>query len=304
MSGANFGTENFSNHNTKNKNNTIMESKLPNNQIQQVAKKPLPKIDELYGNIELAGKFNSLNRLLNCEPKKEWLKPHPFAKRKYFDEKGQEHEGPALFIPISIVEYLLTSIYLKWRVEIKTTQLIGNSVEVTIRLHVLDPITGEWDWQDGIGASPVHTEKGAGATQFDKILTYSVMTAAPAAESFAVKDAAEKFGKIFGKDINRRDWLSYTTLDNKLDLSKLQAAPEQYSELFSLLYSAEIDPEEKDILQEKLQGFISIEEFYSIKKQLTDLQMNEVDQVRNGKTSYSNGELINKAVKQAVDRDV
>jgi len=32
---------------------------------------------------------------------------------------------------------------------------------------------------------------------------------APAAESYAFKDAAEKFGKIFGKDINRKDNITY-----------------------------------------------------------------------------------------------
>lgn len=265
----------------------------------QTTKRQLPKLDDLYNDLELAGKVNDLNRLLNCEPKKEWLKPHPFAKRKYFDENGTEREGPALFIPISVIEYLLTSIYLKWRVEIKKTALVGNSVVVEVRLHVLDPITGEWDWQDGIGASPVHTEKGASATDFGKILTYSVMTASPAAESFAIKDAAEKFGKIFGKDINRRDWLSYTSLDNKLDLSKLQASPEQYGELKSLLLTCELDNDEKDILDFKLSGFVSIDEFYSIKKQLVEAQASDLDKVRNGKTSSARE--INRAVKEAAD---
>ena len=32
---------------------------------------------------------------------------------------------------------------------------------------------------------------------------------APSAESFAIKDAAEKLGKIFGKDLNRKDDIAY-----------------------------------------------------------------------------------------------
>jgi len=38
------------------------------------------------------------------------------------------------------------------------------------------------------------------------------MKAAPAAESYAVKDAAEKIGKIFGKDLNRADQIVYDEL--------------------------------------------------------------------------------------------
>lgn len=33
--------------------------------------------------------------------------------------------------------------------------------------------------------------------------------AVPAAKSYAIKDAAEMFGKIFGKDLNRKDEISY-----------------------------------------------------------------------------------------------
>ena len=38
------------------------------------------------------------------------------------------------------------------------------------------------------------------------------MIAAPAAESYAFKDAAEKIGKLFGKDINRATHIDYTNL--------------------------------------------------------------------------------------------
>ena len=79
-------------------------------------------------------------------------------------------------------------------------------------MHFIDPITGQWDWQDGIGASPLQTDKGAGAIDFQKIKNGAVMMAAPSAESFAIKDAAEKLGKIFGKDLNRRDAMAYDSL--------------------------------------------------------------------------------------------
>lgn len=160
------------------------------NQLQQNKPRPLPKIEDLYTDLETASKQNELNRLLNCNPKPEWIKQNKFANNSNY-------------IPVGIVEYLLTSIFTKWRVEVKEIQVIANSVVATIRLYVLDPITGEWDWQDGVGASPIQTAKGAGATDFSQVNTAAVQMAAPAAETYAFKDAAEKLGKLFGKDINR-----------------------------------------------------------------------------------------------------
>jgi hypothetical protein len=42
-----------------------------------------------------------------------------------------------------------------------------------------------------------------------------VQKAAPAAETYAVKDAAEKFGKIFGRDVSRKGSMNYTDLLKK-----------------------------------------------------------------------------------------
>lgn len=163
----------------------------------------IPKLADLYANTELTVKNNELNIVLNSPPKKEWVRVNSMA-------------GNSKYIPIGIIEYLLTSIFVKWRVEIKNTKLVANSVSCEIRLHVLDPVTGEWDWQDGVGAMPLQTDKGAGATDFSKVKSSSVQMAMPGAESYAIKDAAEKFGKIFGKDLNRKDGVgNYASLLSK-----------------------------------------------------------------------------------------
>lgn len=167
------------------------------NQLQTTTGKfKLPELEELYGDVELAGKHNDLNKLLNCQPKKEWVKQNTYANNSNY-------------IPVEIIEYLLTSIFIKWRLEVKALAVIANSVVATVRLHVLNPITGEWDWQDGVGASPIQTKKGAPATDFAQVNTAAVQMAAPAAETYAFKDAAEKFGKLFGKDLNRKDEMNY-----------------------------------------------------------------------------------------------
>lgn len=166
----------------------------------------LPTRDELILDKEMDYKQDTLNYLLNTPPVKDWIKEHPYIKSK--NAAGQT--VPYQYIPIERVEWLLTRIFKRWKVEIKDSKLIANSVVVTVRLHVHDPLTNEWEWQDGIGAAPIQTEKGAGATEFDKMSSSAISMGAPSAESYAIKDAAEKFGKVFGKDLNRKDMINYT----------------------------------------------------------------------------------------------
>ena len=156
----------------------------------------LPSLEEIYNdNIEIV-KQNKLNIILNSEPKQEWVKTHPFVKN-------------LKYLPIERVEYLLTMIFSKWSVEIKSVQLIANSVVVTVRLYVQNPITGNLDFQDGVGAMPIQVQKGQGATNFEKMNSSAIQIGTPSAESYAIKDAAEKFGRIFGKDLNRKDFIVY-----------------------------------------------------------------------------------------------
>lgn len=150
-------------------------------------------------------------QVVNLDPPKEWVKDHPFA-------KGVK------YIPIERIELLLTRIFQEWRVEIRREGQLANSVYTTVRLHYKDPIDGEWRWQDGTGAAPIKTDKGESASNMAAIKNDAIMTGLPAAESFAVKDAAEKIGRLFGKDINRKDVVgftpSYDTRSAKIRISK------------------------------------------------------------------------------------
>ena len=176
----------------------------------------LPTYDELVsGDLDLKNQQNDVNILLNNEPPKTWTKDHPMAKG-------------VRYLPIERIEYMLTRIFKKWNVEIRQVQVIANSVVVTVRLYYQDVLSNEMLWQDGIGASPIQTDKGAGAMDWNKTKNDAVMKAAPAAESYAVKDAAEKIGKLFGKDMNRADKIMYDTLpaiEKKDKLSELEDEP-------------------------------------------------------------------------------
>ena len=172
--------------------------------MQQLTK--LPTLQELLVENEDSLKQNALTVLLNQDPPAKWLAQHPMIR----DYK---------YIPIEKIEYLLTRIFGNFNVEIRSTQIVANSVVVTVRLHVINPINGQPMWQDGIGAAPIQTDKGAGATDWNAVKTDGVQKAAPAAETYAVKDAAEKFGKIFGRDVSRKGSMNYTDLLKKSTLN-------------------------------------------------------------------------------------
>lgn len=177
-----------------------------------MSERKLPALQDLYkGDVALIDQENKLNVLLNQPPKEEWVKRHPFA-------KGVDKQ-PIAHLPIERVEYLLTAVFINWSVEVKNIMLMANSVVVTIRLHYQDPVTQQMRFHDGIGAAPIQTDQGAGATDFNKVKSDGVMKGAPAAESFAVKDAAHKLGRLFGKDLNRRDDISYDSLTKKFDMT-------------------------------------------------------------------------------------
>jgi hypothetical protein len=158
--------------------------------------RPLPKIQDLHNDLQEAFKTDQLNLLLNQPPKKEWVKDHPFAKN-------------VKYLPIDKVEFMLTKIFGEWRVEILSEGQMFNSVYVKVRLHYKRPTDGEWSFHDGLGAVGVQTDKGSSASDLSAIKQDAIMKALPAAESYAIKDAAEKLGVLFGKDLNRKETMAY-----------------------------------------------------------------------------------------------
>lgn len=156
----------------------------------------LPTLKELHLAPDQAFKSDALNILLNQPVPQKWVKDHPMA-------------AGVKYLPIDKVEFMLTRIFQEWKVEVVSYSALFQSVSVHIRLHYKNPITGEWLFQDGLGAVAVQTDKGASAADLSKIKSDAIMKALPAAESYAIKDAAEKLGTIFGKNLNRKDAISF-----------------------------------------------------------------------------------------------
>lgn len=181
--------------------------------MTQLTKHQLPTVAELFSeNLEQAFKNESLNLLLNQEPKQEWVKEHPFI-------KGYK------YLPIDKVEFMLRKIFKKFSIEITGQGTAFNGVWVTVRVHYLNPTTGEMAYHDGIGAMQLQTAKGTSPADLININNGALSMAFPAAKTVAIKDACDHFGKLFGCDLNRKDTLNFT-FDNTLTITKSGELPQ------------------------------------------------------------------------------
>jgi hypothetical protein len=168
----------------------------------------LPKIQDLYNDRGLAKAQDTFVTLLNQPPKAEWVKVHPFI-------KGYK------YLPIERVEFLLKTIFKHYRIEVTGQGTAFNGVWVTVRVHYKDPISGEWSFHDGIGASQIQTKKGASAADMANINNNAVGLAFPMAKTEALKNACKSFGKLFGSDLNKADDIAYTFDLTLIDLDEL-----------------------------------------------------------------------------------
>ncbi len=173
----------------------------------------LPSLAELSSDIEIAFKADAFNLLLNQPPPEKWLLKHPLVKIK--NDAGES--VPLQYLPIEKVELLLTKIFQEWKVEILNFNQLFNSVAVHIRLHYKNPTNGIWSFHDGVGAVGLQTDKGESASNLNAIKQDAVMKALPAAKTYAIKDAADHLGKLFGKDLGRRGVIEFTGAYRKVN---------------------------------------------------------------------------------------
>jgi hypothetical protein len=168
----------------------------------QLSDKKLPTIQELYSDPKEMVKTDEYLSCLNQQPPESWVKVHPFVKNYKY-------------LPIDKIEYLLKRIFKRYRIEILREGSSFNGVFVVVRVHYLHPITGEWDFHDGIGAAQLQTASGKSAADLANINNGALSMAFPIAKTVAIKDACDHFGTTFGSDLNRKDTLQFS-VDNKL----------------------------------------------------------------------------------------
>lgn len=225
--------------------------------------KALTIIDEVlisHFDAELVSKYGKMNKLLNNEPKQDWVKEHPFA-------KGVK------YIPIERVENLLREIYGVFEVKVNDYKVIANSVTVHITLTVTDPISGNKINQDGLGAMPIQLDANSNPTDFTKIKSNAIMLALPSAESYALKDAAEKLGRLFGSDLNRKETVIFKNIYPEL----FDKGGSYQAYIEKLIDTSTLGLDERDLAKELVYApETSIAELENLKEQLKGKQLNPI----------------------------
>ena len=94
----------------------------------------LPTIAQI-SNLERVGEMDKLTELLNQDPPISWIKTNKYA-------------GSSKYLSIDKVEYLLKTLIKKYKIEILSTSSAFNGVVVTVRVHYVDMITGNWEFPD------------------------------------------------------------------------------------------------------------------------------------------------------------
>ena len=162
-------------------------------------KRNLPAPSELTQDKELAKNTDEWNLLVNQDPPQKWVKEHPYI-------SGHK------YLPIDKIELMLKRLFKRYRIEVKETKMLMNAVVCRVRVHYFHPVTSEWEWQDGVGADELQTQKDSGTLKSDmsNVQRGAVPMSAPIAETIAIKDACHKIGRVFGSDLNRTDVKPYT----------------------------------------------------------------------------------------------
>lgn len=163
--------------------------------------KKLPALDQIkWDDLEQYGldqRHNAelRNFMLNQNPPQNWIKKHPY--------------GGFQYLPIDKIEYLLTKFFKHWYVEILEINQMANGAYCRVRLYYKDQSSDGYLHQDGAGAASFQVNSGAKPSDMSSIKQNAVEIAVPKAETVAIKDAADKIGRIFGRDIGRRDIMEY-----------------------------------------------------------------------------------------------
>ena len=149
----------------------------------------LPTLADLYEeDIQRAYQDQKLNLLLSADPKPSWVKSRNI--------NGKEFK----YLPIDKVEYLLRRLFGQFRIKVLAVNQVHGGVQVTVRVYYLLPPNEDkervWAFQDGVGAVTLSS-------------TYELEPAVPLAKTFAVKDACDHIGNIFGANLNRLDVITF-----------------------------------------------------------------------------------------------
>lgn len=110
------------------------------------------------------------------------------------------------YIGISQIEVQLDTIFFGlWQTEITQCLIVGNEIVMNGKLGIFHPIAKEWIWRAGSGSAMIRQNKGAAISDIDSKIKNGVEMDAPHAKASMIKNAAQSFGNIFGRNLRRKE---------------------------------------------------------------------------------------------------
>jgi hypothetical protein len=227
---------------------------------KEIMKQTKATITSLFKQLDLdVVPLEQLNVILSTPPPATWVKVHPFIKNYNY-------------LPIDKVEYLLRRCFKKYQIEVIKTAQLFNAIEVTVRVHYLNPATNEMMFHDGVGAQELQTTKGSGNLNMDmsNVNKGAVMMALPIAKSIAIKDACDHFGDLFGANLNRKDIVQFTGDTELLSAEAIHTS------------------KEKERVEKHIQNANNVDTLMQVeslvnKYELTEIYNNKKQTLKNGK---------------------
>jgi hypothetical protein len=83
------------------------------------------------------------------------------------------------------------------------------------------------EWHDGIGAVQLQTAKGTSPADLANINNGAVAMAFPMAKTYAIKDACQLIGNIFGANIDRKDTIAFVPDEQLITKSREEQREEK-----------------------------------------------------------------------------
>lgn len=140
--------------------------------------------------------IKEINSKLNAEPPKKLVKTRNVGTKN----KPKEYR----YVPIGAAEEILDDIFEGgWQLTDFKWEVIANEVVGTITLSVFHQGFGTWISRTGTGAAIIRQTSGAKVTDIEAKYTNALVADFPHLEAQCINSAVRKFGKIFGRYLNR-----------------------------------------------------------------------------------------------------
>jgi hypothetical protein len=199
--------------------------------------------------------IENFQRLLNQSPAPETI-------FKTFDKKADD-------LPVSYVEMKLDELFFgQWSVKNFKTYVVSNEVVGELELEVLHPVTGMVITRTGAGAIVItadatpndlsNQQKNAWALNPQNKKPNALDMTYPKLKAECLKNAAKSLGKIFGRDLNRKEKVATykpnITGSEKSKLATITRAIDagDHEGAKALMRAMTLSPETKEILTAKL----------------------------------------------------